>query len=92
MGLRLGVSIFDAAVTPLFDLLVDLLIELAHRARTHSCAPKYFGDVFDAGGRSLVLLRSSQLIRFSFKQTIQSLFNGASKLRLHDLEADSRRS
>jgi hypothetical protein len=42
---------FDAPVPPSFDLGVDLLVEVGHRARAHPRAPQRFSDVLHASHR-----------------------------------------
>ena len=43
---------FDAPVAPSFDLGVDLLVEVGHRAWAYPCAPQRLGDVFDPAYRN----------------------------------------
>ncbi len=40
LKVNVGVSVFDSAVMPLFDLLVDLLVQFANGACGHSCSTK----------------------------------------------------
>src|SRR6185436_15054507 len=49
--IKIRMLAFDASVPPRFDLGVDLLVEVGHRARAHPRAPQSFSDVLHASHR-----------------------------------------